>query len=326
MPGKVVPSEFMKVACRCTAVGAVCLAVTAVSAQEGVIARVGSRAVTVEMRDNRLRILPEFDALGLSDEQRARLVDGVTNQLVDEAIVLEYLRTNLPQVLASDDEIRLEVEQIENEAARLGQSLDQWLADQPMGLGALRYEIAWQLSWSKYLEEMATDAALEQHFNAQRPRYDGTRWQVAHLLLKVDDEAPDEAWQAAAQRAADIHTELVEGRLAWETAVQDFSQAPSKNRGGDLGWIEYPGVMPLEFAETVSELTTGQVSPPVRTPFGIHLIKCLSVEPGRRRWQDVAEQLRQDVTRRLFRECVERHRPAVTIEFVEGGDRLESDK
>ncbi|MBP5943469.1 MULTISPECIES: SurA N-terminal domain-containing protein [unclassified Pseudomonas] len=97
---------------------------------------------------------------------------------------------------------------------------------------------------------------------------------AAHILIEVNDKTTE------AQAKAKI--EEVQARLAkgekFEALAKEFSQDPgSANNGGDLGYAG-PGVYDPAFEKTLYSLAKDQVSEPVRTDFGFHLIKLLGVE------------------------------------------------
>lgn len=71
----------------------------------------------------------------------------------------------------------------------------------------------------------------------------------------------------------DVQRKLREG-VAFEDLARDFSLCPSSRNGGDLG--EFPrGRMVPAFEKALAKLSTGEVSPPVKTSFGYHLIQRL---------------------------------------------------
>lgn len=70
--------------------------------------------------------------------------------------------------------------------------------------------------------------------------------------------------------AEDIARKLSEG-LTFEELAAKFSKCPSKNQGGDLGPFTKGRMVP-SFEEAAFALDVGQISEPVRTQFGYHLI------------------------------------------------------
>jgi parvulin-like peptidyl-prolyl isomerase len=88
---------------------------------------------------------------------------------------------------------------------------------------------------------------------------------VAHILVQHKYEAED------------LVKKLKSGQ-AFETLAQKYSVCPSAKSGGDLGCVEESRLDP-DFLETAKVLKIKEVSNPVRTRFGYHLIKKLS-DPG----------------------------------------------
>jgi peptidyl-prolyl cis-trans isomerase SurA len=75
-----------------------------------------------------------------------------------------------------------------------------------------------------------------------------------------------------------------------------YSQDGSAAKGGDLGWI-YPGDTVPEFERAMNRLAIKEVSEPVQSPFGYHLIEVLE-----RRMQDVSDERKQAAAKQALRE------------------------
>lgn len=82
---------------------------------------------------------------------------------------------------------------------------------------------------------------------------------ASHILVKHEYEAKD------------LQKALAEGKK-FEDLAAKYSTCPSRIEGGDLGFIK-PGKTVEEFEEALNSLKVGEVSSPVRTRFGYHLIK-----------------------------------------------------
>ncbi|MGL1894560.1 MAG: peptidyl-prolyl cis-trans isomerase [Spirochaetaceae bacterium] len=84
-------------------------------------------------------------------------------------------------------------------------------------------------------------------------------WRASHILVK-DPEI-----------ASRIIIELRNG-ADFKVLAKKYSTCPSKKKGGDLGWFG-PGAMVQAFENSVKSLSVGRTSKPVRTQFGLHIIK-----------------------------------------------------
>ena len=97
---------------------------------------------------------------------------------------------------------------------------------------------------------------------------------AAHILIEVNDKTTDAQAKA---KIEDIQARLAKGEK-FDALAKEFSQDPgSANNGGDLGFAG-PGVYDPDFETALYALNKDQVSAPVRTTFGWHLIKLLGVE------------------------------------------------
>ena len=124
-----------------------------------------------------------------------------------------------------------------------------------------------------------------------------------HVLVQPDPEledqaeATDEQWDAALEGAREVQ-ELVEGPDPdWFAIAEEHSDdTGSAARGGDLGWSDPANTQFVaEFAAALTALEVGEVSDPVRTDFGYHVIeKTGARESPQDQAADLVEELRDD--------------------------------
>ena len=114
---------------------------------------------------------------------------------------------------------------------------------------------------------------------------------VRHILVRVNEVTSESEAKAKIERVKDRIDQG--GKFADQAKVN--SEDASSSKGGDLGWVS-PGDTVPEFEQAMMKLKPGEVSAPVRTPFGWHL---LLVEE--RRTQDVTEARRRDQARSAIR-------------------------
>ena len=282
-------------------------------AEDAIAARVDGAAVS--RADVELEFRRAFGERELSDEQRKAAWQATVEQVIDRRLVLRYLERS--KQAASGQDVDFAVTQLEKVLAAQQLTLEQHLAQAKLSLEELRGALAWKLSWNKYLERYLTEENLQKYFDQHRREFDGTQLRVAHILWKLPAEADEASIQAAMEKAAALQAEIAAGKFTFADVAQAHSQAPTAKAGGDIGWIERHQPMPEAFSQAAFALDKLQVSAPVRTVAGIHLISVAEIKPGTKTAQDVAAELRPAVTLYLFRWIADRERAKAKIEYVD---------
>jgi len=113
-----------------------------------------------------------------------------------------------------------------------------------------------------------------------------------HILIKTTAVVTSEV---AKQKLDQVRERIVDGKESFSDLAKRFSNDSSAPQGGGLGWLN-PGETVPPFEQAMKKLKIGEVSEPVQTSFGWHLIVV-----DERRTQDMAEQFqRNQVRQRLF--------------------------
>lgn len=157
------------------------------------------------------------------------------------------------------------------------------------------------------LDDIANDIELdeeeiEQAYEASKGQYRKPEARIAsHILLSVPRSADEEKQNAVLEQAKQLVARLNEGE-DFAALAEEFSDDPgSKRQGGDLGIIA-KGQMVPEFEEAVFSMTQGDISTPVKTEFGYHIIKLTSLEEESiRPYQDVKAEVAVAEKNRLAR-------------------------
>lgn len=105
--------------------------------------------------------------------------------------------------------------------------------------------------------------------------YDGAK-RTSHILIKVDDQSDTEAVAAAEAKAQDILNQINNGLDFAEAARQYSEDEGSAEKGGDVGWDKLNSFVEA-YTNGISDLTAGQVSEPITSEYGVHIIKVTAV-------------------------------------------------
>lgn len=172
----------------------------------------------------------------------------------------------------------------------------------------------------RYLELDASDLAetidvdegtLRSWFEDNRSSYLTPEQRLSsHILIEVPEDAAQEEVEAARQEAREASERISEGEDFADVAKDVSDDVGSAQAGGDLGWIER-GQMAQAFEESLFSLEEGQVSEPVRTGYGFHLIKVRDVQEPKGQTFDearegVAADYRESEAERLYLEQADR--------------------
>lgn len=131
-------------------------------------------------------------------------------------------------------------------------------------------------------------------------RQDGTpanvrvvQTRASHILLRPSAQLSE---AQAVERLNDMRRQLQSGQSSFESLARENSQDGSAREGGDLGWAE-PGMFVPEFEQVMNALRPGEVSEPVVSRFGVHLIRV-----AERRERELGDREQRELVRARLRE------------------------
>ena len=256
------------------------------------------------------------DPANYNPENRKDLI----NHLVDNTLVDQYL--SQLKIAVEPKEIDDRFAQIAAEAAKAKSTLKEMLGRMFLTEEDLRKELLNALRWEKFLAQQASDKVLRDMFDKNPTMFDGTMVSARHIL--IPNKAAETPAQVLGLRKSiedQVNTELAKlpptadaltrekERAAVTVRIfakeaEKYSTCPSKVKGGELGAFPRVGAMVEPFAKAAFALKPYQMSEPVSTEFGLHLILCIEIRPGRTvKYEDVRGFV-QDVYGDRLREAV----------------------
>jgi peptidyl-prolyl cis-trans isomerase C len=257
----------------------------------------------------------------------------ILNHLVENALIDQYL--NLLKIEVAPAEVDKLLEELKAELKKANKDYAKELDAMMLTEAEFRTEVANQMKWDNFLKQQGTDAALQGFFDKRPDLFDGSVVRARHILLtpgtdpakvaearkklediknsvttegqKAGDAAPGDA--LAKEQARQKHAEALFAQFA-----KDHSTCPSKKDGGDLNFFPRIGQMVEPFAEAAFKLQAGQMSEPIETEFGQHLIMVTDRKPGTaKKFELVKEDVRAVYAMQLRTAVVSQMKPKVQI-------------
>jgi peptidyl-prolyl cis-trans isomerase D len=239
------------------------------------------------LRDDRaVSILPRIvETSGFITDAQASKYSQLLNQQRDIDYVMVDSEQFQEDVVVSDEEARAYYDSNHNEFTRPEQIRFEYVRSDAQSLAA-KIE-ATEQDIRQYYEEHINSFLVEEQRAA------------SHILLTMD-EGKTLADSPEVQRKLDEIQQKIDAGETFESLAKEYSEDPgSAQQGGSLGQV-LRGVMVPPFEEALYALTEkGQISEPVRTSFGIHLIRLDDLTPRQvKSFEEVKDQLQSEYAKK----------------------------
>ena len=283
------------------------------SARAGVIATVNGEAIDqIQFRNTLIQYVTNLEAqYGSLPSGQIELVSAqLLKQLIDEKILLHA---------AKEAKIKVDKKEVDEEkdefAKQVGgdEQFEQLLKYNDVTRADFAARIKEQLMMQKLLEQVAGSGTVTPEEVTQA--YEEVHAQ--HILVRTTGDTEQET-QAKA-KIDEIKAKLDQG-AEFAAVAKEFSEDPgSKDNGGDLGFISRGQTVP-EFEKAAFTLQAGEVSDPVKSQFGYHLIKVVDRkeavgEEFEKVKPEIEEQLKQAKQNQLVAQWFQEQKDAAKIEI-----------
>ncbi len=222
-------------------------------------------AVSERLREQKLELPPQ----------------NVLRQQVLERLVIQEIQlqhANHAGVKVSDEMVNNALQDIAKRNNLTLTQLPQALAQQGIDYAAYRDDIRKEITLSLLRQRdvlqhiSVTPREIDQFLDKQtRTPSEKNEYNVSHILIAVGEEASPLQADAAAKRAEDVYQRAKGGEDFARLAVA-YSNSQTALDGGALGWRK-GSELPTFLTDTIMKLKPGEVSEPLRTPTGYHIIR-----------------------------------------------------
>src|SRR5437773_2178725 len=270
---------------------------TAARPVDRILAIVGSKPILASQVEEQL-VLAQAQGLKIPTDSAGRDAARrqVLRQMVDEELVVQQAERDTT-IKVTDQEVQDQVEQtVQNVRKQFSSTSDfqaqlraaqffseeewrRWLADQQRR-SSLQQRLLDQLRQKGKLRPIPpTDAQLRQFWEENKARQPKRPAAISFRQIVIAPQ-PDSAAKARARQLAEsLVVVLRHGAKFADVAKQFSADSASREQGGELGWFRR-GVMVKEFEDVAFRLRPGDISDPVPTDFGYHIIQVERVQPA----------------------------------------------
>jgi len=201
------------------------------------------------------------------EQMKTQAGKQVLNNMVMEKVLIKNYKVEDKEVDKKFDEMK----------KQYGDQFDTLLKQQGIKEETLKTGVRAQLAQEKAIEKTITDKELKENYKPEI--------KASHILVK--DEAT----------AKKVKEELGQGKSFEELAKQYSEDTGSKEKGGDLGFFG-PGKMVKEFEDAAYKLKKDEVSEPVKSQFGYHIIKVTDIKEPEKSFEQSKADIKKEIVQK----------------------------
>jgi len=230
----------------------------------------------------------------LSDAQVSDMRPKVLENLIDRELLFQESRNR--DIKVEETEVNKRLSGLKKRFPDKAQ-FKKMLSEMKMSEKALNSKVRQEIAIQKFIEKQFAndvsiqDSEIKAYYDSHTDSFKQPgKVRASHILLKVDPKA-DKSTRAKVQKKLEEVRKRLEKGEDFAALAREFSECPSKKKGGDLGFFSR-GQMAKPFEDASFALETGKMSGIVKTRFGYHLIKATDKKPEKKlAYKDVKEKV-----------------------------------
>lgn len=255
----------------------VCLSLASVSAMGAersmrIAAVVNEDAITESDVDERLRLILASSGLPDKKEIREKALPQVISSLIEETLMMQEAARH--DIEISDEEKQAGFAEIAKQNNFTAEQFEEIMRRSGIPQRTLMKQIEAQLSWTKVIQTVlrpkinVKDTDVDVRLERLKNNIGRNEYAVAEIFLPID-KAEDE--KDIRKLANQLVQEMRAGKAQFPAVARQFSKAAGAEKGGTLGWVQQ-GQLPEELDEAVQKMQKDEISSPIRTTAGLHIL------------------------------------------------------
>src|SRR5262245_36009500 len=173
--------------------------------------------------------------VALTESQSKQMKMDILRLLIDAALMRQFLAKNAPP--ASAAEISQKLAQFTEELKKQNKTLADHLRETRQTEATLRTNIGFALMWEHYVESRIAEADVRRYYTEFKDFFDDVTVRASHIVVRIAPNASAADVSAARAKLTGLRAQLLEKKIDFAAAAKANSDCPSKDNGGDIGYI-----------------------------------------------------------------------------------------
>lgn len=277
-----------------------------------IVAKVGDKVIGLDLYNKKLSFIKQEIESQYGDKIWSMDINGKTylqviqetvlEQMINEEAVIQHMKKK--NIKIAPKEIQTEYNNYMKNVKE-SKEWDKFLKDNGIDEKFIKEQIETNLYMQQFQEQIIkdldlSDSNLEKFFNKHKEDYQDTEVRASHILVKTEEKAKEVLQKI---KAGEDFAEL----------AKKYSEDPSASNGGDLGYFK-KGMMVSEFDKAAFALKPGEISDPVKTKFGYHIINVTDRKEDKKEFKDVKENVKQSMAQQAILDRIKKISSETKIE------------
>lgn len=290
----------------------------------GPVAKVDGEPISAAAYNKEVRRLQRMVPMlppQMAEQYKGKVLDSViSKKLLDKAIEDAGVEVDAGDVKAKLGELEAMVK------SKSGKGMSDFYKRTGMDQAGLQEQIKSSLALEQILardhDVEVKDKELKDFYDKHPEQFEQkSKMRARHILLKVPKDASEDKAAKVEKKAKELAQKAQKDGADFAALAKEHSEGPSASKGGDLGYFGEGRMVP-KFSKAASKLKAGEVSDPVRTRFGFHVIKLEDRKKARtipfsEAKTDIAKRMEKQKLRSATKKFVKKLRSKASIEKME---------
>jgi peptidyl-prolyl cis-trans isomerase SurA len=249
-----------------------------------IVAIVDQTVVTEQELENRMRtVIAQFKKQGTELPAENILRKQILERLISDTLQLQYAAQTGLKI--DDNQLDKTIERIAEQNQMSLTEFGEALAKDGISMRKFRADIRSEITIARLRERevdsrvTVSESEIDNFLTTQSANNESQdEFEISHILIRTPEEGATEDIQKARSKVDEAIKALQTG-TSFAKVSASFSDAPNALEGGSLGW-KNGSQMPALFLDALKALQVGEISQPLRSPNGFHILKLTNKRGG----------------------------------------------
>jgi parvulin-like peptidyl-prolyl isomerase len=247
--------------------------------------------------------------------QRRQMQLEALGLVIDDRLAQQFLRKNGPAIPSA--EVHKKLAELESSLKVQGRAMSDFLKENGLTMAQLQADTLKMLQWAAFVRQQIQETELHRYYEENKDYFDQIKVRASHIVFRIPASATAAEVQASRAKLENLRQEIVSGKIDFAEAARKYSQCPSAQDGGNIGYFYRKYTVQEPLAKTAFGMKVGEVSEIIQSDYGLHVIKVTDRKANGppSDYEKIREEVRESCAMEMMNNLVAQQRKTAKIEI-----------